>query len=119
VNKITGSILEKHLHYDPETGIFVWVRAPAHNPKLKGQIAGTVRWDGYRTIRIRCRAYYASHLACLWMLGKWPDEEMDHIDRDPSNDRWENLREADSSLNKWNQERHLSNPNNPLFTQVT
>lgn len=104
---ITGSLLEKLLHYDPETGIFVWVNPPPHNPKLKNQIAGTVREDGYRTIRINRRAYYASHLACLWMLGKWPDEEKDHKDRDPSNDAWSNLREATSSFNKRNQGRWL------------
>lgn len=111
---ITGTQLEHMLHYDPETGLWTWINPPAHNSKLKGQVAGTVRSDGYRTIRIARVAYYASRLACLWMTGKWPAEEMDHRDRDPSNDRWENLREADSSLNKWNQERHLSSPRNPL-----
>jgi len=36
------------------------------------------------------------------MTGKLPDEEMDHKDRDPSNDKWDNLREATSSQNKYN-----------------
>lgn len=36
------------------------------------------------------------------MTGKWPKEEIDHKDRDPSNDRWCNLREATSSQNKYN-----------------
>ena len=104
---ITGAQLEHMLHYDPDTGIWTWVNPPVHNSKLKGQVAGTVREDGYRTIRIQREAYYASRLACLWMTGKWPVEEMDHIDRDPSNDCWSNLREASSSLNKRNQGRWL------------
>lgn len=104
---ITASYIEKCLHYAPETGVFTWVNPPNHNSNLRGQRAGTVRPDGYRTIRLGGRAYYASRLACAWMLGKWPDEEMDHIDRDPTNDKWSNLREATSSLNKRNQGRWL------------
>lgn len=111
---ITGTRLQNILHYDPETGIWIWVRPANHNSRLTGKQAGNLRPDGYRTIRIDGVAYYASRLACLWMLGRWPDEEMDHIDRDPSNDRWNNLREADSSLNKRNQGRWLGTELLPL-----
>lgn len=47
--------------------------------------------------------YYTGRLAFLWMKGYWP-EEVDHADRDPSNDKWSNLREANSSLNKFNRD---------------
>lgn len=104
---LTRERIVQCLDYDPETGIFVWANPPKHNSKLLGQRAGNLRADGYRIIRIAGIAYYSSRLACLWMTGKLPDEEMDHIDRDPSNDRWGNLREADSSLNKRNQGRWL------------
>ena len=104
---LTRERMIKCLRYDPDTGLFIWINPPKHNRKLLGQIAGNVRSDGYRKIRIAGIAYYASHLACLYMTGKLPDEEMDHIDRDPSNDRWDNLREANSSLNKRNQGRWL------------
>jgi hypothetical protein len=36
------------------------------------------------------------------MTGQWPSQEIDHIDRDPSNNCWNNLREASSSDNKCN-----------------
>lgn len=104
---LTGTRLESCLHYDPDAGLFTWINPPNHNSRLKGHIAGCIRSDGYRKIRIGGLDYYASRLACLWMLGRFPDEEMDHIDRDPSNDQWSNLREADSSLNKRNQGRWL------------
>jgi hypothetical protein len=42
------------------------------------------------------------------MTGKWPDAEIDHVDRDPSNDAWANLREATSSENKWNRDTGYS-----------
>jgi HNH endonuclease len=100
--------LKSILHYDPETGVWTWIKPPKHNLRLLDREAGYARSpDGYRVIRIWGAPYYASRLACLYMTGKWPDEEMDHINRDPTDDRWDNLREATSSLNKYNQERHM------------
>ena len=42
------------------------------------------------------------------MTGRWPIEA-DHRDLDPSNDRWDNLREATSSQNKGNARRWRNN----------
>jgi hypothetical protein len=98
---LTGTQLEA-LHYEPETGVWIWISPPNHNGDLKGKVAGNVGADGYRKIRINGSLYVASRLAWLWMTGDWPENEIDHIDRDPSNDAWSNLREATSSQNKWN-----------------
>ena len=116
---ITATRLREILHYDPETGVWTWIDPPKHNSRLTGQVAGNVRSDGYRLIRIRSVAYYSSRLACLYMTGEWPKEEMDHIDRNPSNDQWSNLREATSSDNKYNQTRHLPLPAHLQIEQVT
>lgn len=99
---ITQERLKKKLSYDPETGDWVWFNCSLHNTRRNGQIAGNLRDDGYRLIRIDGTRYYSSRLAFLYMTGKWPKDEVDHIDRDPSNDRWNNLREATSSMNKFN-----------------
>lgn len=104
---ITAERLRTILEYNPDTGDWIWLDPPNHNTRLKGQTAGNLRSDGYRAIRIDGALYYSSRLACLYMTGEWPIEEMDHKDRDPSNDRWSNLREASSSLNKRNQGRWL------------
>lgn len=56
-------------------------------------------------IRIRGRLYYSARLAVFYVTGEWPKDEVDHIDRDPSNDRWVNIREATSSQNKYNKTR--------------
>lgn len=100
---LTGSKLQR-LEYMPETGEWFWRCPPKHNTRLKDQLAGNLRSDGYRLIRIEGTAYYASRLAFVWMLGRWPHDEVDHIDRNPSNDRWNNLREATSSDNKYNRD---------------
>lgn len=101
---LTQERLQHLLHYNPETGEWTWLNPPNHNTRLKGKLAGNRRSDGRLKIRIDGFAYYASHLANLYMIGKLPAIEMDHEDRDPSNDRWVNLREANSSQNKYNRE---------------
>lgn len=95
--------LKELLEYDPETGDWIWINAPKHNTRHNGKVAGHLRRDGYRLIRIGGVAYYTGRLAFLYMTGHWPKDEVDHIDRDPSNDKWVNLREATSSDNKCNQ----------------
>jgi hypothetical protein len=97
---LTQAYLKQMLHYDPETGVWTWRQSLSYNVKA-GRVAGSLRSDGYRKIRIRGRAYYSGRLAWFYMTGEWP-EEVDHKDRDPSNDRWSNLREATSSQNKYN-----------------
>ena len=94
--------LQERLFYDPATGLWIWIKAPKHNADMLGKLAGHRRPDGRLKIRVDTFAFYASHLANLYMTGELPNDEMDHIDHDPSNDIWENLREATSSQNKWN-----------------
>lgn len=99
---LTHNRLKVMLHYDPETGLWTWLWCPPPNQRYTGCQAGYTRSDGYNLIRIGGVAHYCSRLAFFYMTGEWPKEEMDHIDRDPSNDKWENLREASSAENKQN-----------------
>lgn len=99
---LTQERLKHLLHYDLETGEWTWLNPPNHNTRLLGCVAGNVRADGYRTIRIDGCGYYAHRLAFLYVTGIWPSEEVDHKDRNPYNCAWSNLREATSSQNKYN-----------------
>lgn len=99
---ITEENLREMLHYDPETGVWTWLKAPKHNARLTGRRAGSLNPDGYRKIRIDGLAYQSSRLACLYMTSAWPVIEMDHENRIRDDDRWDNLREATSSQNKYN-----------------
>ena len=47
---ITLERLKSVLHYDPETGLWTWLERAANNIVV-GQIAGTIKEDGY--IRIQ------------------------------------------------------------------
>jgi hypothetical protein len=89
---VTALVVRALLRYDPETGIFTWRVRRGHIPQ--GATAGTKDKRGMVLIRIFRRHFKAHRLAWLYMMGEWPQCELDHRDRDPGNNRWTNLREA-------------------------
>lgn len=104
---LTAERLREVLEYDPATGTFTWT-APAHGVTV-GSMAGTIGHHGYRSIGIDRKYYRAGRLAWLHVHGVWPTHSIDHIDRDRSNDRLANLREADQTLNNGNVRRRSDN----------
>lgn len=93
--------LKSLLNYDPDTGIFTWI---SNRPGTKGagSVAGVIMNNGYRQIMINRRHYLAHRLAFLYMTGKIPDLDVDHINRDRSDNRWANLRAVNKSENLFN-----------------
>lgn len=55
-----------------------------------------VKGNGYRRMRVFADGHFimAHRLIWLMMTGSLPFGEIDHIDRDATNNKWENLREA-------------------------
>lgn len=99
---LNASKLRELITYEPATGRFFWLKPTARCCKV-GDIAGyTVNSHGYVRININGRSYGAHRLAFLIMTGEWPTYEVDHIDGDPSNNRWMNLREATRAQNNQN-----------------
>lgn len=98
---ITQDALRAELSYDPDTGRFTWNNA---RPGVrKGAEAGRIsKTHGYREIGLWNRLYRANRLAFMWMLGRWPEGDAEHWDRDKANNRWANLREATRSQNMAN-----------------
>ena len=103
---ITYDRLKELLEYDPATGKFFW--RVARGPRAAGTEAGTVDSEGYVRIKIDRRMYKAHRLAWLYVHGYTPENDLDHIDRDPSNNRVENLREVSQVCNQ----RNCGNPKN-------
>lgn len=98
--ELTQARLKEILSYDPETGVFTWLKTICNRAK-KGDIAGTYG-NGYRYIKIDYKQCKASRLAWLYMKGYMPEHEVDHKDRVPSNDKWENLRHVSHQCNMRN-----------------
>lgn len=108
---LTAKQLRAALVYEPDTGLFIW-RARKKGARFNtwaGRRAGASRDGGYVVIRIDYRLYRAHRLAWLYMRGRWPRTEIDHINGDPSDNRWANLRLATSSQQKINATRRKDN----------
>ena len=52
--------------------------------------------------------FYAHRLIWVWMTGKQP-EDIDHIDGNGLNNKWDNLRSVAHRINGKNQKRHVTN----------
>ena len=105
---ITQQYLKERLHYDPETGVFTWRSLPYKNQRKPGDVAGSYNSDGYRVIVLGNRIFGAHRLAWLYMTGKWPPSEMDHINRIRDDNRWCNLRLAE----RWQNTSNTGVPSN-------
>lgn len=100
------------LSYDSNTGDFTWKLRPrdhfpteynwkAFNNTHAGKPAGKIS-SGYRAIILFRKHFQLHRLAYLIMTGSHPAECIDHIDGDPLNNRWGNLRDATDSQNNMN-----------------
>lgn len=70
--------------------------------------AGYVGKIGYRFVGVRSKPYYEHRLVWAMHHGKFPDKFIDHINRDKTDNRIENLREVCQTQNMWNTEKPLS-----------
>lgn len=82
------------IDYNRDTGHLYW--------KANGQRAGAIQDKGYRTLEIDGKAYYAHRVAWFHHYGKWPEQDLDHINRERDDNRIENLRDVSRSENNRN-----------------
>jgi hypothetical protein len=100
-HSLTAERVRELLDYNPRTGIFTW--AISRRRCRKGSVAGCVMRNGYVVIRVDDRLYLAHRLAWLHVHGRWPVEQLDHIDRNRANNTLRNLREVTNAENAQNQ----------------
>lgn len=100
---ITQESLLKSHYYNPITGLFYkrW--------KYKGlKQTGTSMKSGHLHCGVNGTTYLVHRLIWLYMTGSWPKEDIDHIDGNPSNNKWKNLRAGSHSDNLENLKRAKS-----------
>lgn len=104
------------VHYEPDTGRFFWnareVRAPhdaAWNTRYAGRQTGhTAGPRGDLYIRAHRRSILAHRLAWFISYGRWP-HNIDHINRDFTDNRLANLREVTPQENSQNRAMQANN----------
>lgn len=90
---LTQDELKSLILYDKDTGVFT--------SKKSGKVVGW-KQSGYLKYELNKKKYYLHRLAWLYIYGDLPKKEIDHIDRNRSNNKISNLREASRTENRYN-----------------
>ena len=93
--------VKEHFRYNPHTGVIT------RNDRRNSD--GSLDKDGYLILKIKTKQFKAHRIAWFLYHGKMPAMEIDHINRDRSDNRICNLRISDRELNI-NNIKHLPNP---------
>ena len=97
---ITQSLLKELFHYCHQSGEFTHVSKRIG--VTQGAIAGCKTGNGYIRISVYRKLYLAHRLAWMYVTGEWPEYQIDHINRNRSDNSFINLREATISDNHKN-----------------
>ena len=99
--------LKTFLSYDPLSGNLVFTDTRRGAVEI-GKVAGYVDKSsgGYIRFYHRGQLYMAHRVAWALHYGNWPEYTIDHINRDPSDNRIENLRDVPQFVNNTNKSKY-------------
>jgi len=111
--EIEPGTLRDLLDYDPETGVLTWRHRPCgaknFNARYAGKEAGCLLPIGYRQLTIDNERFCAHRVAWAIHHGRWPENQIDHINGVRNDNRISNLRDVSHQENHRNQAIPKSN----------
>lgn len=114
VDHITSDILNELLDYDESTGELTWKyrhpdwsATPSHSKMWNTKFAGkkalaSKDTKGYLYGPVLYKSQRAHRVIWCMVTGEWPEDDIDHIDGDRTNNKWSNLRSVTKYENKRN-----------------
>lgn len=93
--------------YDPNTGVLSW--RVSRGTTRAGNEAGWLSKNGYVYVGLDGGSVSAHRIAWYMATGKQPKQFLEHIDRDPTNNRIANLRECTHAQNQQNKKTYSNN----------
>ena len=106
---LTQDILKQYVVYHPDTGWFTSTGVKYSNKK-EGERVGTVhKTKGYRYLTLLGKTYREQRVAFLYMTGRWPEHQVDHINNVKNDNRWCNLRDVSAAVNCQNRRMYVTN----------
>jgi hypothetical protein len=103
---LTAAYLRKHIRYNPKTGQFRWL---VLGYPRRADRAGRFDERGYLYIGFEGTTYLSHRLAFFLMTGRWPKNQIDHIDGNRRNNKWRNLRDVSPIENQRNHKVYKTN----------
>lgn len=100
-------LIRSHFKYDPEKGTLTRIGSHSRRHMKSLPMEIVLRKDRYSTAMVGRKELAVHRLVWCYMTGEIPGPEwrIDHIDRDISNIKWENLRKVSPGANVRNQEQ--------------
>jgi hypothetical protein len=92
--------VRSHFDYDEETGDLIWMKVdnPRSN-RVLGKRVGSLNGHGYLRTTVNKKSFQVHSLVWLWHNKVLPKHEIDHINRNPLDNRIENLRDVTHQAN--------------------
>ena len=96
-------VIPEYLEYDEESPTsLTWKKNVGFKIKAGSHAFTAIGRNGYRTGRIAGRQFYAHRVAWFLNYGKWPSNQIDHINGNRLDNKIINLRDVEQCINSKN-----------------
>lgn len=108
MNKLTQAEVKRLFNY--RDGVLYWkARSSSTSRVVIGMESGSTDTGGYIQTMVHGKLYLNHRLVFLYHHGYMPENDVDHIDKNKSNNRIENLREVSTQCNMRNSRQPKNN----------